>query len=398
MEPLLYLVHRIPYPPNKGDKVRSHHLLIHLAARYRVFLGTFIDDPADWQHVERLQEFCEELHVEALNPRLARLRSLSGLVTGGALTLPYYRSGSMSRWAGGVVREQGIRRAMVFSSAMAQYLPAGHGVRRVVDFVDVDSDKWSQYANKKRWPMNWVYRRESRELLKFEGHVAETVDASAFVSEEEAALFRNLTGITAAKVHAVHNGVDFDFFDPGRDYPNPFAGRGPVMVFTGAMDYWPNVDAARWFATEVLPRVRASVGNGEFFIVGARPTEEVAALARIPGVIVTGTVEDMRPYLAWAALAVAPLRIARGIQNKVLEALAMEKRVVATGEAAEGIGRCPALRVVADDSAQSFADEVRHQLEADGGMTPVKTGRTFVTEHFDWQTNLSRFSDLLEAR
>ncbi|MDZ7752498.1 MAG: TIGR03087 family PEP-CTERM/XrtA system glycosyltransferase [Gammaproteobacteria bacterium] len=397
MEPLLYLVHRIPYPPNKGDKVRSYHLLKHLAAHYEVHLGTFVDEPRDWTHIPILEGLCADVHAEPLHPARARVRSLAGLVTGQALTLPYYWNRGMSSWVQRAIDNAGIRRAVVFSSAMAQYLPDKPDLRRVVDFVDVDSDKWRQYADKKRWPMNWVYRRESRELLKFERRTAETVDASAFVSEEEAALFRNLTGLTASRIHAVHNGVDFEFFDPGLDYPNPYSGDGPVMVFTGAMDYWPNVDAAKWFATEILPRVRASRGTAEFYIVGARPTDEVMALIQIPGVTVTGTVDDMRPYLARAALAVAPLRIARGIQNKVLEALAMEKMVVATGEAAEGIGRCPALRVVVDNSADSFAEEVINQLEAGDGVTTGKSGRNFVCEHFDWQTNLSRFSELLEA-
>src|SRR6056297_905793 len=144
MEPLLYLVHRIPYPPNKGDKVRSYHLLKHLAAHYEVHLGTFVDDPQDWTHIPILEGLCADVHAEPLHPARARVRSLAGLVTGKALTLPYYWSRSMSSWAQQAIDNAGIRRAVAFSSAMAQYLPEQPNMRRVVDFVDVDSDKWSQ--------------------------------------------------------------------------------------------------------------------------------------------------------------------------------------------------------------------------------------------------------------
>ena len=302
----------------------------------------------------------------------------------------------MARWVEAQVRAEGIRRAVVFSSAMAQYLPAGGDIRRIVDFVDVDSDKWRQYADKKAWPMAGIYRRESRTLLKFERETAEKVDGSTFVSEEEARLFQELTAVAESRVHAVHNGVDTAFFDPAVRHPSPYPGDGPALVFTGAMDYWPNVDAALWFAGEVFPRVRAVAGEARLFIVGARPTEDVQRLGRLPGITVTGRVEDMRPYLAWADLAVAPLRVARGIQNKVLEAMAMEKVVVASPEAAEGIGRCPALVEVAG-GVEDFAGAVIRQLGRVDRAADGRAGRDFVRRRFDWQTNLASFSALLEA-
>ena len=164
MEDLLFLVHRIPYPPNKGDKIRSYHLLKHLAKNYRVHLGTFVDDPDDWQHVDHVKKLCGRTHFARLNPNLARLRSLAGLITNQPLTLDYYRDAGLQAWAGRVLHELPIKRVLVFSSAVAQYVShAGH-VRRIIDFVDIDSDKWLQYAQKKSWPMNWLYRREGRLL------------------------------------------------------------------------------------------------------------------------------------------------------------------------------------------------------------------------------------------
>ena len=168
MANILYLVHRLPYPPNKGDKVRSYHLLKHLAARHRVFLGTFIDDPDDARHVDALRPLCADLHVEPLHPRAARIRSLSGLLHDEALTLPYYRNANLAAWVEGIVRDQRPDAAVVFSSAMAQYVPAELGLRTLVDLVDVDSAKWTQYAGNHRWPLSWLYAREGRKLLEFE--------------------------------------------------------------------------------------------------------------------------------------------------------------------------------------------------------------------------------------
>ena len=147
MEPILFLVHRIPFPPNKGDKIRSFHLLRHLADRYRVHLGTFVDMPEDMAHVPELERLCASHRVEMLDPRTARLRSVSGFLTGEALTLPYYRNASLQAWVRETVARHGIRKAIVFSGAMAQYV-RGLGLHVVVDFVDVDSAKWSQYAER----------------------------------------------------------------------------------------------------------------------------------------------------------------------------------------------------------------------------------------------------------
>ncbi|HRZ05528.1 MAG TPA: TIGR03087 family PEP-CTERM/XrtA system glycosyltransferase [Candidatus Competibacteraceae bacterium] len=345
MHDLLFLVHRIPFPPNKGDKVRSFHLLRHLAQHYRIWLGTFVDDPDDWRHVDEVRRFCAEVYCAPLDPRRARLWSLRGLATGEPLTLPYYRQAGLQAWVDRVVTEHGIERALVFSSAMAQYLrrPPLDRLRRVMDFVDVDSAKWAQYAENKPWPFSWIYRRESDRLLTFERAVAQEFAASVFVTAEEAALFCRLAPeVPAEKVLTVANGVDTDYFNPDREYPNPYPAEERVLVFTGAMDYWANVDAVEWFARTVFPEIHRAAPDSRFYIVGARPAATVQQLTTVPGVRVTGTVPDVRPYIAHAEFSVAPLRIARGVQNKVLEAMAMGKPVLATSAALEGIGPSPA--------------------------------------------------------
>lgn len=395
MEELLLLVHRIPYPPNKGDKIRSFHLLKHLAGKYRVHLGAFVDDAADWQHVPLLREMCGETHFPALNSGAARLRSLVGLMRGEALSLPYYRNRDMQAWVNRLLRKRPIRRVLVFSGAMAQYVMGRDvaGVRRVVDFVDVDSDKWRQYAVNRHFPMSVIYRREAVRLLDFERRVAAAFDAGVFVSREEAALFKRLAPESAARIGHVDNGVDSDYFSPERDYASPYQADEQVLVFTGAMDYWANVDAVSWFAREVFPRVRERQPRARFYIVGGRPAEAVLQLNSLPGVHVTGAVSDVRPYLAHAVAAVAPLRIARGVQNKVLEALAMAKPVLATAAAAEGIEGDAGLLLADDEQMQ--ADLALRLLQ--GELAAGGAGRECVLRCYNWTANLVRFEHLLEG-
>jgi sugar transferase (PEP-CTERM/EpsH1 system associated) len=396
MEDLLFLTHRIPYPPNKGDKIRSYHLLKHLTRSYRVHLGTFIDDPDDWQYVDRVKELCGRTHFAKLNPNSARLRSLRGLITNQPLTLDYYRDVGLQTWIERVLQELPVKRVLVFSSAVAQYVSQAGHVRRIIDFVDIDSDKWLQYARKMSWPMNWLYRREGRLLLRYERQVAQNFDASLFVSQAEADLFKRLAPESAAKTGFFNNGVDTDYFSPTRSYQNPYPADALPLVFTGAMDYWPNVDAVQWFARQILPAVLAQNPSARFYIVGSRPTAAVRALAELPGVAVTGMVPDIRPYLAHARLAVAPLRIARGIQNKVLEAMAMAKPVIASAQALEGITANTGEDVLlARDSGEFIATILallQRPLDAIG-----KAARVCVLADYTWECTLAEVDALLAS-
>lgn len=394
-EELLYLTHRLPYPPNKGDKIRSFHLLSHLSRHYRVHLGTFVDDEDDWRHVDTTQSFCGESYFARLNPSAARLRSLSGLLTGQALTLPYYRNPGLQHWVNDLLANHPVKRVLVFSSAMAQYVRQADGMRRVIDFVDVDSDKWNQYAESKRWPLSWLYRREGKLLRRYEREVAKEFDASLFVSREEAELFKQFAPESANKTGYFGNGVDTDYFSPEREYPNPYPEGEHPLVFTGAMDYWPNVDAVRWFAQEIFPAVHAALPRTRFCIVGSRPTAVVRELARLPGVTVTGTVADIRPYLAHARLAVAPLRMARGLQNKVLEAMAMAKTVVASPQAAEGIQAVQGHELHVATNARGFGRKILTLLAETTCDQMGKAARARILADYDWDSSLAQVGALL---
>jgi len=412
---LLFLAHRVPYPPDKGDKIRAWHLLEHLSRRYRVHLAAFVDDPEDWRHCDKVRSVCASTYFAGLNPHLGKLRALTGLLTGDPLTLPYYRHAGMQAWVDAHLRG-GVDRVLAYSSAMARFVmpltpnpsPAGGRgelqasprdvqlgrTHRVMDFVDIDSDKWRQYATTKSWPLSWLYRREGERLLRWERKVAAAFDASFFVSATEAADFRALAPESAARIGYYNNGVDADYYSPERTYANPYPAGVEAVAFTGAMDYWPNMDAVDWYAREVLPVLRASCPNLLFAIVGSRPPAQVQALATLPGVLVTGRVDDVRPWLAHARVVVAPLRIARGIQNKVLEGMAMARTVVATPQALEGINARVGEEV---RCAASAADLARETLAALEGPELGPAARARVLNDFAWDSALARVDRLLET-
>ncbi|MEM8988004.1 MAG: TIGR03087 family PEP-CTERM/XrtA system glycosyltransferase [Pseudomonadota bacterium] len=396
MDDVLLLVHRIPYPPDKGDKIRSWRLLEFLAERFNVHLGCFIDDPDDWAYTEFLEKKCASTHFEALNPLLARARSLTGLVSGAPLTMPYYKSAAMRRWVD-AVRAQPLAAEFVYSSAMAPYLePAAPGRPRIIDFVDADSEKWRKYAERKSFPMSYVYRREAERLGAAEVAISQNVDVSLFVSEAEARLLAARAGAPRDKIDWVSNGVDTDFFNPDAAFQSVAGDAGPKVVFTGAMDYWANVDAVVWFAEEVLGALRRRHPALQFYIVGARPAAEVTALAARPGVIVTGRVPDVRPYIAASDIAVAPMRIAQGIQNKVLEAMAMARPVIATPDGALGLEASAGVHLEVASDGPAFADAVLDLLDdPDQRERLGRNARALMEGSYSWSAKLQRLESAL---
>lgn len=396
---LLFLCHRIPYPPDKGEKIRAWHMLDHLARRWEVDLGCLVDDPADLEHLPVLRERCAEVKWRVVRRRARIARALSGWRPGSPLTLGWFHEPGLRAWVESRLAARGYDAALAYSSAMAPYLmgPAGQrpGLRRVLDMVDVDSEKWRAYAAAARGPKAMVWAREARTLLGFERRAAAAFDCSLFVSEEEKRRFVELAPECAARVGWVDNGVDLLRFDPAAGYPSPFRGAGPALVFTGTMDYRPNVDAACWFAHEVMPMLRSRRPAPEFHIVGADPAPDVRALAALPGVRVTGRVPDVRPYLAHAAVAVVPLRIARGIQNKLLEAMAMARPVVASPQAFEGAHARPGRDLLVADGAEAMAGRVAEIL---GGVHPGlgAAAREAVASGHDWAHALRRLDRALE--
>jgi len=397
MNSILYLVHRLPYPPNKGDKITSFNLLKYLSKRYKVYLGCFIDDTEDWQYSEHVESFCEESCIVDLKPKKAKILSIRGLFTGEPLTIPYYRNKQLHNWVDKIIEQNKIDSVLIFSGAMAQYVSGklDDNIRSVLDLEDVDSDKWRLYAKDHQWPMSWLYKRESERLLAFEKAMADEFDVTVLVSKEEADFFKELAPDLSKKIVNRVQGVDSEFFSPELSYENPYPENALVLTFTGAMDYWPNINAAVWFAEKIFPTIKQQFEHVYFYIVGMNPSDEVKKLAEKEAVFVTGGVPDVRPYIAHSTVAVVPLRLARGIQNKVLEAMAMEKPILATSNAMQGIVQPTGfIPLVADDElsmAKGAVDILSGKIKQD-----VKVGRTCVLEHYNWDTNLRRIELLLK--
>ena len=395
---LLFLAHRIPYPPNKGDKIRSFHLLRRMAEDYDVFLGTFVDDPTDWSGVAVLKDFCKEVHAVGLDPFWSRVHSLRSFAAREALSLGYYRNRDMRQWVDKVISSGSISKGFAFSGPMAQYLDDTRLEIRVVDFCDVDSEKWRQYATTRNWPLSWVYRREASRLAEFECDVAGCADFSLFATTEEADLFRRVANRFDNKTVVVRNGVDTEFFDPEVRLPDPYPEQGLRVVFTGEMDYWPNVQAVAWFVDNVLPIVRNRRPEAKFFIVGRNPTDAVIALGGQDGVVVTGAVNDIRSWIVHGHVVVAPLQIARGIQNKVLEAMAMAKPVVASEEAVTGLPAGVESVLSIANSEAEFSASILSLLE--DGIERRQFGsaaRKFALESCAWQRGMNVAARLLDS-
>ena len=398
-ENLLYLVHRIPFPPNKGDKIRSFNWLKGLSKEFNIYLGTFIDSSEDEQYLDEVKKYCSDVFATKINPMAAKLKSLQGLVSGKALSLPYYMNSEMQNWVNDSIRRNNISKILVFSSPMAQFVDDDNfrHMLRVMDFVDIDSDKWKQYAESKSGLMRWLYTREAKTLFNYEQRVSQLFDSSLFVSSKEAEMFQSLVNQSKMKIEYVNNGVDFNYFSPEHELENPYRKEDITLVFTGAMDYWANVDAVVWFAKEVFPSIRTQFLNASFYIVGSKPTPDVLKLEDIEGVFITGRVEDVRPYIHFSTIVVAPMRIARGIQNKVLEGMAMAKTCVVSDQGLEGIGAIPGEELLVANSSQEWVDQLNHVV---GSMSPVEMGakaRIFVTEKFSWESNVNRLISFLRV-
>ena len=341
MDHVLFLSHRIPFPPDRGDKIRSHHILNRLAALGPVHVATFADDDADREEEAALASVARSYRlVRRAKPLL--VAGASSLLRGEPVSLPAFHSAELARYVEQVLAEHPVGTIYVFSGQMGQYVPDDFAGRVILDFVDVDSAKFEAYAADGRGAMRWVHAREGRLLRREEARLAIRADTCLLISAEEAALFAARLPATArmvADVRVLGNGIDSDVFDPVAVAPEPRLAvlAGPRLIFTGQMDYPPNVDAARRLATRILPLVRRELPEASCHIVGRNPGAEVLALDGRDGVHVWGRVDDIRTWLVGATVAAVPLAIARGVQNKVLEAMAMALPVVLTSGAANGI-------------------------------------------------------------
>ena len=393
MDELIFLAHRIPFPPDRGDRIRSFHMLRHIAQRRPVHLLGFVDNDDDRKAAKELLPILASLHMEVRSKSKIRA-GLEALLLGEPISIAAFGSRRIMRMVDHLLTSRPIGAILAYSGQMAQFVPDDRGGRRfIMDFVDVDSEKFAAYGAAERGVMGWIHRREGRLLAQYENDIGRWADINLFVSEAEAALFRQRAGLAVNHVRALNNGIDTAYFDPA-GFPR-VEGADPMIVFTGQMDYRPNVDSVDYFARRTFPAIRAKHPSTLFAIVGRDPTPKVRELAKLKNVIVTGEVTDVRPWIAAAAVVVAPLEIARGVQNKVLEAMAMGRPVVASPAAFEGIEAVPGEHLIV---AQGYdmANAVSHLLAtpADGEVLG-RAAREHMVARYGWEAQLGALDAMI---
>ena len=387
---ILYLAHRIPYPPNKGDKLRAFRQIRHLAQRHDVWCACFYDTPADRAHVEPLAAHGLRVGAVPLNRGLALVRGAWGLLTGRTVTERYYRHAAMRRLLEDWRSRVRFDAVVAFSSSMAPYALTVPASRRVLDLCDLDSEKWLDYARATRGPLRYLFRTEGRRLAALEQSWAHSFDATLLITEAEAEPLRG--HVPPACLSIVGNGVDL----PSPSAASPTAACDPVVGFIGVMDYRPNIDAVCWFVKQCWPAIHAAFPRAAFRIVGRSPGRAVRRLARTRGVRVVGEVPDAGVAVRGFDVSVAPIRLARGLQNKVLEAMAGAKPVVLSAAAAEGIGaRHGHEYLIADSTEETIRSVVRLLGDSVLRRRLGAGARRFVAEHHCWDVELRKFELLV---
>jgi len=380
---VLYLTHRVPYPPDKGDRIRNFHVLRQLAQRARVWLIALADEAVTAETTIALQSLCERVELIPVSRNAQKCRAITSALLGGSLTEGVFCSPRVLSLARKWTGEAGFTAAIVSASGLAPYLPKLRIPSSFVDLVDVDSQKWFDFAAATGVPKRWLYQFEGNRVRKLERDLLKWSKAVFLVSPAEAAMYDTFTHSGAATVAT--NGVDLDYFIPDWNLPTK-----PACAFVGAMDYLPNVDAAIWFANEVWPRIRAEIPDAEFRVIGRKPTPAVLQLASLPGVTIVGPVPDVRPFVADCAAVVVPMRLSRGLQNKVLEALAMGKAVVAAPPALAALQTISGTHLLAAESVDDWVSAVVGLLRSPDRQHELgRAGREFVERHHHWENCLS---------
>jgi sugar transferase (PEP-CTERM/EpsH1 system associated) len=385
---VLYLTHRVPYPPDKGDRIRNWHVLRGLAGRFRVSLGCLADEPVPDAARAKLGEVCERVAIVPVSRSHRLLGAGRSFLGGRSLSEGAFSSCELAlvidAWQG----ESPFSAIVASATSLVPYLrrPAFRSVPAFVDVVDVDSRKWLDFADTVSFPKSWLYRREAARVRRLEQDLPRWAKASVLVSPAEARLFDSIAGPGSALVAT--NGVDLDYFRPTPPSPEPIA------AFVGALDYLPNVDAAAWFATSVWPAIRARRPDAEFHLIGRNPVPRVRRLASVPGIVVVGSVPDVRLPLARASVAVVPMRLSRGLQNKVLEALAMGLATIAAPPALVALRTVPDRHLLRAETPDEWITAILDLFDHPAKRLELgRAGRAFVEEHHDWTNCLEPFLD-----
>jgi len=399
---IVFLSHRVPFPPNKGEKIRTFHQIQYLARRgHRIHVLSPVAGDEDIRHLQSLQQqYCQQaLHA----PQPGRVSYLTGLLTGKALSVSHFYTSALQGQLDQLLASQPVDAIVCTSSSMAEYVFRSQTLHRnggqrpalVMDFMDLDSDKWKQYQKLKSFPLTLVYGREARLIAQYETRIHESFDACLFISQNEVDLFLQQNP-NLGRVHVVANGMDTETFQPAA---GPKPQQGPNFLFTGVMDYLPNEDAVVWFVEGAWEQVRAKYPNAQFFVAGMNPSPKVKALTRFPGIVVTGFVEDIRDYFDKAHIFIAPFRLARGVQNKVLQAFGCALPTITTAMGCEGINCKPGKHVLVADTLEQTLNQIDWVMtHPDEAAQMGRNAHDLIQREYSWSGKLVALESILSTR
>lgn len=401
---VLLLTHRLPYPPDRGDRIRSFHMLRSLLQGCDVSLACFAEPDVDPRSIRFVEQVVRQLHISPMTPWIKRRRAATAILQGDAITPSVYNDPAMvrtiCRWHEAAPFDTVIVFCTAMASAARQLLNLTSGrvatPRVILDLVDVDSQKWCQLAKQHHGVMRWVYGREGRKLIPWESGRRLAFNTATVISENEANVYGRVHDKhSASKLEVLGNGVDGRYFHPLPDLVDPWSNL--TMLFTGVLNYGPNVQGLTWFIQNVLPKVRHKLPAARLLIVGRHPGKAARKLGEAEGVELIGSVPDVRTFLARAAVVIAPLRIAPGVQNKVLEAMACERAVVCSTAAAAGIDAEAGTEFVVAESSRAWSDELVHLLSDAAARQRIATaGLRCVEARYSWTRQMAVLRRLIE--
>ncbi len=387
---ILYVCHRFPYPPRRGGTIRPFNMIRHLAQKHEVVVCSLTRSPEQTRDAAGIAPFCAEYHIGQVDDRVQILRMLATLPTPLTASASFFHSTRLARQIRHVLAEQKIDMIFVHCSSVAHYVEHVAGIPKILDFGDMDSQKWLEYRRYQRIPLSLGYWWEGTRLLAEEKRLAKRFD---FCTATTRAEHETLLGYgTGTPSDWFPNGVDNGFFAP----TDELAYEPDTLVFIGRMDYYPNQQCMFDFCAKVLPLLKARRPSVKLQIVGAEPSDAVRRLGRIAGVTVTGSVPDVRPFVTRAAMTVAPLRIARGTQNKILEAMAMGVPVVASRIAAAGVDAVPGQHLVAADTPAEQCEAILRLLDDPNERRRFAlAGRKRVLTNHAWPSSMQRLDAII---